>query len=196
MASTHLVFVCLFVSLVYSKSIQNDTERSTDERIDNLENVVKSWTTTIQRLNASYNKAPLMEEPVMFYALTERTFTLEKLSTVIYEKTIINTGGHYNTFDGVFVAPKSGTYFFSWTSCTNGANYAFTELMVENQLIAKAGVYEHAGSYHCGSMSSLCKMSKEDHAWIRTTPYGAKNYFYFHRRTPSSSFLGMFMSNE
>ncbi|CAG2231595.1 unnamed protein product [Mytilus edulis] len=126
----------------------------------------------------------------------KRTSTLEKLSTVIYEKTIVNTGGHYNTFDGVFVAPRSGTYFFSWTSCTSSANYAFTELMVENQLIARAGVYEHAGNNHCGSMTSLCKMNKEDHAWIRTTPYGPKHYFYFHRNTPSSSFLGMLMSSE
>ncbi|XP_063404572.1 complement C1q tumor necrosis factor-related protein 2-like [Mytilus trossulus] len=136
------------------------------------------------------------EKPVMFYALTERTFTLQTLSTVVYEKTIVNTGGHYNTFDGVFVAPRSGTYLFSWTSCTNAANYAFTELMVENQEIATAGVYEHAGNHHCGSMSSLCKMNKEDHAWIRTTPYGATNYFYSHRNTPHSSFLGMLLSSD
>ncbi|CAC5409906.1 unnamed protein product [Mytilus coruscus] len=179
MVSTYFVIFCLFVSLVYSKSIQNDTEKSTDERIENLENVVKSLATTTHRLNASSNKATLKEKPVMFYALTERTFTLEKLSTVIFEKTVINTGGHYNTFDGVFVAPKAGTYFFSWTTCTNSANYAFTELMVENQLIATAEVYEASGSYHCGSMTSLCKMNKEDHAWIRTTPYGPKHYFFF-----------------
>lgn len=56
MVSTYLVVYCLFVSLVYSKTIQNDTEKSTDERFDNLENVVKSLTTTVQRLNASCNK--------------------------------------------------------------------------------------------------------------------------------------------
>lgn len=136
------------------------------------------------------------ETPVMFYALTEITFTLEKVSTVIFKKAVINTGGHYHTFDGIFIAPRAGTYFFSWTSCTSGSNYAFTELMVENQVIATAGVYESSGSYHCGSMTSLCKMSKEDHAWIRTTPYGAKNYFHFNRNTPRSTFLGMLWNSE
>lgn len=42
---------------MFSKSVQNDTEKSTDERIVNLENVVKSLTTTMQRLNTSSNKS-------------------------------------------------------------------------------------------------------------------------------------------
>lgn len=56
MVLTYFVFFCFFVTPAFSKSTQNDTEKSTDERIVKLENVVKSLTTTIQRLNTSSYK--------------------------------------------------------------------------------------------------------------------------------------------
>ena len=48
-------------------------------------------------------------EPVMFYATTrdqEYSFTLEKKSILVFERVVINIGGHYNNIDGIFVAPR------------------------------------------------------------------------------------------
>ena len=99
--------------------------------------------------------------------------------------------GHYNNINGIFVAPKTGIYLFAWTVCTNGANYAFTELMVDNTMISRAGEYEKSGHYDCGSMTAVCRMDKDKHAWIRTTAYGPKHYFHAHPEGPQSSFMGI-----
>jgi hypothetical protein len=131
----------------------------------------------------------------MFYATTRDetySFTLEKKSILVFERVVINIGGHYNNIDGIFVAPKTGIYLFAWTVCTNGANYAYTELMVNNTMISRAGEYEGSGNnYDCGSMTAVCRMDKDKHAWIRTTAYGSKNYFYTYKEGPQSSFMGI-----
>ena len=130
----------------------------------------------------------------MFYATTkhqEYSFTLEKKSILVFERVVINIGSHYNNIDGIFVAPKRGIYLFAWTVCTNAANYVMTELMVDNKMISRAGEYESSGHHDCGSMTAVCRMDKDRHAWIRTTGYGPKNFFYTSKEGPQSSFMGI-----
>ena len=128
----------------------------------------------------------------MFYATTRDetySFTLEIKSILVFERVVMNIGGHYNNIDGIFVAPKTGIYLFAWTVCTTGANYVMTELMVDNTMISRAGEYEASGNRHCGSMTAVCRMDKDKHAWIRTTAYGPKHYLYTHKEGPQSSFM-------
>jgi hypothetical protein len=64
--------------------------------------------------------------------------------------------------------------------------------MVNNTMISRAGEYEGSGNnYDCGSMTAVCRMDKDKHAWIRTTAYGSKNYFYTYKEGPQSSFMGI-----
>ena len=111
---------------------------------------------------------------------------------MVFERVVINIGGHYNNIDGIFVAPKTGIYLFAWTVCTTGAHYVLTELMVDNAMISRAGEFEGSGSnYDCGSMTAVCRMDKDKHAWIRTTEYGSKNLFHTYKEGPQSSFMGI-----
>jgi hypothetical protein len=41
-----------------------------------------------------------------------------------------------------------------------------TELMVDNTMISRAGEQEASGHVHCGSMTAVCRMDKDKHAWI------------------------------
>ena len=132
----------------------------------------------------------------MFYATTRdetHSFTLEKKSILVFERVGMNIGGHYNNVDGIFVAPRKGIYLFAWTVCTHAVNYVMTELMLYNTMISRAGEYEASGSYDCGSMTAVCRMDKDKHAWIRTTEYGSKNFFYTNKEGPQSSFMGIIM---
>lgn len=198
-----LWFLLTFLALTSGAiSIQNKTEKTIEQRISDIENSMRIFESRIQTLNDSSYKGSVESEPVMFYATTKTTthhFNLEKKSTVVFGNVIMNIGGHYNNFNGIFVSPKSGIYLFSWTSCTSGSNYAFTELVVQNNSISRAGEFESNGHYDCGSMTALSKMNKDDHAWIRTTDYvsGSKtHYFYTNKDATSNTFLGILVYGE
>ncbi|CAG2225257.1 unnamed protein product [Mytilus edulis] len=183
-------------------SIQNKTEKTIEQRITAIENSMQIFESRIQDLNDSSYKGSFESKPIMFYATTKTTthsFNLEKKSTVVFRNVIMNIGDHYNNFNGIFVSPKSGIYLFSWTICTSGNNYAFTELVVQNTSISRAGEFESNGHYDCGSMTALYKMNKDDHAWIRTTDYvsGSKtHYFYTSKDATSNTFLGILVYGD
>ena len=107
-------------------------------------------------------------EPVMLYATTRdqrHSITLEKKSIFVFERVVMNIGGHYKNVGGIFVAPKKGMYLFAWTVCTYTANYVMTELMADNTMISRAGEQEVSGTYcNSGSITAVCRMDKDKHA--------------------------------
>lgn len=116
---------------------------------------------------------------------------------LVFETVIVNEGEFYNKYDGVFVAPRKGTYLFSWTvSGTGSSFYSITELVVENKIISSAGEYHGGAGYASGSMTALCEMEKGDHAWIRTTGAASDHNLYSHDNYPQSSFLGLLLLNK
>ena len=130
----------------------------------------------------------------MFYATNRDqtyAFTLEKTSILVFERVVMNIGGHYNNIDGIFVAPKTEIYLFAWTVCTDGAHYVLTELMVDSTMISRAGEYGASGHNDRGSMTAICRMDKDKHAWIRTTAAESKHYFYTAKEGPQSSCMGI-----
>ncbi|XP_063448044.1 complement C1q tumor necrosis factor-related protein 6-like [Mytilus trossulus] len=137
------------------------------------------------------------KEPVMFYAVIRgKTFTYNIDTILVFETVIVNEGGHYDKYDGVFVAPRKATYMFSWTVSGTGATYTVTEFVVENKVISSAGEYHGGGTYSSGSMTALCEMEKGDHAWIRSTGVSTEHNLYSHDNYPQSSFLGFLLLTE
>lgn len=135
----------------------------------------------------------------MFFAIIDsRDFSLNVDSNVVFELVKINEGGHYNNFDGVFVAPHDGVYLFSWTVSSAGSNYIMTELVVENNIISSTGEGNTASGtiYMSASMTAFCRMKKDEHAWIRTTGSGGAHYLQNHDNYPRSSFLGLLVYQE
>ena len=110
----------------------------------------------------------------MFYAIVySKSVSLQIESTIVFEKIIFNIGGNYNNYDGVFVPPQKGVYLFSWTISMGIGSYAVTELVVENTVISSTGDTATNGAYGSVSMTVLCKMNKDDHAFMRTAGYGS-----------------------
>ena len=127
----------------------------------------------------------------MFYAVIRgKHLTLNVDAILIFETIFVNEGEHYDPYDGVFVAPQKGVYFFSWTVSGINGNYIVAELVVEQNTISSAGE-DSAGGHPSGSMTALCKMEKGDHAWIRTTGASTGHQLYSHDNYPQSAFLGL-----
>ncbi|XP_060568793.1 complement C1q-like protein 4 [Ruditapes philippinarum] len=57
------------------------------------------------------------QTPVAFTAyLDHRITNLGADQAIVYNKVLLNQGAAYNVYNGVFTAPKSGVYIFSWSS--------------------------------------------------------------------------------
>ena len=89
---------------------------------------------------------------------------------------MINNGNHYHPTDGVFVAPISGVYMFSWNTLTYNSNALYTELRVENDV--KGVVASSAGSslFTPGSASLLSHVRKGELVWVQTSGGTSDNY--------------------
>lgn len=131
----------------------------------------------------------------MFYAVIRgKTLSFNVDTILVFETVILNEGGFYNKYEGVFVAPRKGMYLFSWTVSGSGiGKYTVTELVIENQVISSAGDYRGGRGFSSGSMTALYEMRKGDHAWIRSTGISATHNLYSHDNNPQSSFLGLLL---
>ena len=107
---------------------------------------------------------------------------------------MINNGNHYHPTDGVFVAPISGVYMFSWSTLTYNSNSLFTELRVENEVKGVVASNAAGGSYIPGSTSLLCHVKKGEHVWVQTSGGTATNYLY--DWYDSMSFMGFLLQKD
>lgn len=69
-----------------------------------------------------FNFEGLEDEYVVFYVRVSTTTTLNKYSIVMFDNAVINEGNHFNTENGIFVAPFAGLFQFTWTTLTYNAN--------------------------------------------------------------------------
>lgn len=134
----------------------------------------------------------------MFYAVIRRKDLKYNVdANVVFKTVIVNEGGHYDQFDGVFVAPVAGTYLFSWTVSGIGADYIVTELMVTGNTVSATGEYNgSSGGHPSGSMTAMSTLKAGDHAWIRSTGVATTHRLYSQDNYPQSGFLGMLVISE
>jgi len=132
----------------------------------------------------------------MFYAVIRgKHLTFNTDAILVFETVIVNEGEHYDSYDGVFVAPQKGFYLFSWTVSGYSDQFIVAELVVEQNTISSAGEQNAGGGFPSGSMTALCKMEKGDHAWIRTTGVSSSHVLYSIDNYPQSAFLGLLIDS-
>ena len=106
---------------------------------------------------------------------------------------MINNGNHYHSTDGVFVAPISGVYMFSWNTLTYNNKYSFTELRVESEVKGALGSQAASNHYIPGSASLLCHVKKGEHVWVQTSDWTAN---YINNWNNSPSFKGILLQKD
>ena len=170
------------------KSIQNTTDpaisiASLKSAVDRLEERIENM--TVIQTQGQTN----VYRPISFFARLSATITLNKNSIVKFDEVSVNEGNHFNSGDGIFVAPVSGTYQFSWTTITTSSKLAETELRVDNAIKETLHISLGAGTIS-GTKVVLCKVTKGDHVWIQTSNVHATNFFVV-ANAAKSSFTGM-----
>lgn len=178
---------------VLSKSIINGT---IENRTDALERSFESLVLRINNISDILNNLPKKmqnEKRPLFYVELSVSTTLNINSIVKFDTQFIDEGHNFNTGDGIFIAPISGVYFFSWTIQTYTSKNVQSELRVDNIVKGKQLMNLGSGAGHFGTTRNvLCTVNKGDHVWIQTSYY-TENYLYVPHTDVRSSFMGLFI---
>ena len=132
----------------------------------------------------------IVYRPISFFVRLSQRTVLNINSIVKFDEVSVNEGNHFNSGDGIFVAPVSGTYQFSWTTLTNSGKLAETELRVDNVIKETLHISLGTGTFS-GTKVMLCNVKKGDHVWIQTTNVYGTNTFVVANANAKSSFTGM-----
>ncbi|XP_071150032.1 cerebellin-3-like [Mytilus galloprovincialis] len=103
--------------------------------------------------------------------LVSNSGTLQKIddgSVVMYDTVSTNLGGGYDKSTGMFTAPVEGLYYFTWTVLTPPGKSFYTQLLLNDTVVAR----NHAGalgiSTHMpSSQSAVLQMKKNNKVSIR-----------------------------
>ncbi|CAG2188711.1 C1QL [Mytilus edulis] len=152
---------------------------------------MRNLTRSIQDI--SKDQIKIKDYHVVFYARLSGTITLNIYSIVKFNDVVINVGNHYNSGDGIFVAPVAGVYQFSWMTLTNNGHYVYSELRVDNVVIDTLTIILGSGAGTIpATRETVCKVDKGNHVWIQTTGDGGSNYFV-KSSAAHSSFMGLLL---
>jgi hypothetical protein len=110
---------------------------------------------------------------------------------IVYNKVLLNKGAAYNVYNGMFTAPKSGIYIFSWSSAARkiGATFDIWISLVVNASTQTTAVAESRDALydHQGSSTAIIHVNKGDVVWTKRRG-GAEIHSEPERRV--SSFTG------
>ncbi|XP_070711295.1 complement C1q-like protein 2 [Pempheris klunzingeri] len=89
-------------------------------------------------------------------------------TTLIYGKVMMNTGSAYNQYTGVFAAPVTGVYYFTFFYHAAGTNPTTLSLYKNNQLVAMT--HDHSTSHDGadnGGNAALLQLQQGDQVYVR-----------------------------
>jgi hypothetical protein len=112
--------------------------------------------------------APGTEFPAFYADLAHEITALGAHQAVEFDNVRVNSGNVYDKLHGLFTAPRSGLYVFSWTILTHQATYEYTELVVNGVFYARELSDGRPHVYSADSNTVVVDLSQGDEVWIRT----------------------------
>jgi len=84
--------------------------------------------------------------------------------TLVFPRVITNIGGAYNRHTGEFIAPRRGTYEFSFTVRAHNSN-GFAHLMKNLEIIASS----YHDNHEHGTNTVILQLNAGDRVWVKIT---------------------------
>jgi hypothetical protein len=140
----------------------NDNEK---EEIQNKEIIVISESDV-----NSIRHTRVSPEPVAFYAYMSQNEPRPSLHhTLTFDVVKTNLGGGYDEYSGMFTAPSSGVYVFTWTIYTGLHGQTKFEIYVNHDVLdSVVGDTDDAGDYDSDSATIVVSLNARDHVYIRS----------------------------
>jgi hypothetical protein len=125
--------------------------------------------------------------PVHFYA--QKTLSYWNLNTVIPFELLRLNVGNAMSLSGMFVAPKSGRYFFSFSGISDGNIFARVELQLKTETVDWSKVGALKQTYSLQSTLELAKGNQIRLMLLEGAIHDGKNRIYTH-------FVGQLLEEE
>lgn len=92
---------------------------------------------------------------------------------LVFDVSPTDTNNHYNKFTGIFTAPHSGTYVFTWTSYCVSGGFTYLQAVV-NDIVLDSSYCNAAGAQYHRSITGtvVANINQSDAVFIRTHPTG------------------------
>uniref|UniRef100_K1PU36 Complement C1q-like protein 4 n=1 Tax=Magallana gigas TaxID=29159 RepID=K1PU36_MAGGI len=105
---------------------------------------------------------------VAFYAYMSQDFPNPGAShTLVFDTVVTNVGSGYHSTTGVFLAPETGVYVFSWSMRLANGEYHQAELVHNYQVMGVAYLYAPTGD-HTVSETIVIHVNQGDDVYLRT----------------------------
>lgn len=122
-----------------------------------------------ERIVPPTNPPTSHDGPVAFYAFMTASMTnIGGHHILFFDSIKTNLGSGLHNTTGVFTAPKSGFYVFTWTVRVNRDSYHGVELVVNGQKVGSLYLYCGSIEYDQGSSTAVIYVNEGSDVYLRT----------------------------
>ena len=131
-------------------------------------------------------------ENVAFFAYMSQDLSSPSVAHIlIFDMTPTDIGNHYNKYSGMFTAPRSGTYVFTWTIYCSVGGYVYEQLMVNAEVLDSSYCNADGAGWHRSiSGTAVAQINQGDIVYVRTHPTSLNKGSILSSSSHRSSFAG------
>ncbi|XP_063446903.1 complement C1q and tumor necrosis factor-related protein 9B-like [Mytilus trossulus] len=147
----------------------DQTIQTLKTQVSTYDNVVLSMQSKVSHLESTVKRLSASDCPAIAFMTTLKNTLLHVQSGVQlkFDNVILNSGNAYNSFHGNFIAPRTGTYFFTY-SITSTAHSWIRIKLLRNGIDVGHLINTDHDSYLKTTESVLVHLNQNDDVWLQT----------------------------
>ena len=87
---------------------------------------------------------------------------------ILYRDGVVNEGGGYDQYTGIFAASVAGLYMFTVHSCNTVYEWASLDIVHGGRPLQRSNIWDKENRI-CSSMQSFAKVAIGEKIWVRST---------------------------